>query len=301
MTKSWRSDDFAPEAERFYRDVERQFSIEIYHPIEEVRFCLNADDAKRAKRRLRNTRYANVLKAFSPAGENHPAIYDLHGSFRIIGAAYVDLPRFVQTLQEYFKANDCLFDEAFDYSELKQDGERWDYKGETYERVIFCEGATLKQNPWFGHLPITPAKGETLLCDCEDLALPRQLLHHQKWLLPYPDGSFRIGATFDEDDLSEGPTDSGMRQLLEGFHALTTESHEPKVIKHLAGIRPSTHDARPFLGRHHKHAGLYLMNGLGSKGASLAPTLSRELTEHIFEGTTIDPETDINRFLPSNL
>ncbi|HKK19507.1 MAG TPA: FAD-dependent oxidoreductase, partial [Opitutales bacterium] len=64
MTKSWRFDDFAPEAADFYAAIEREFSLKLYHPLPALRFCLNAEDAKRARRRSRNPRYANVLSNF---------------------------------------------------------------------------------------------------------------------------------------------------------------------------------------------------------------------------------------------
>lgn len=296
MTKSWRFDDFAHEAARFYRAIERDFSIEAYHPIPEVRFCLHADDTKRARRRIRNPRYAKVLGDYTPPGESHPTIRNPHGSFTILGAAYVELHQVVGALRRHYAGQGKLRDASFDYGKLSPGADVWIYEGLAYERVIFCEGASLKQNPWFGHLPITPAKGETLLCNCPELELPQQLLHHQKWLLPYPNGQFRMGATYDESDLSEAPTEAGAKELLDGFHALTADPHEAEVIRHLAGIRPSTHDARPFLGQHPDCPGLYIFNGLGSKGASLAPGLSRELLEYILEGKALDREADIQRF-----
>jgi glycine/D-amino acid oxidase-like deaminating enzyme len=77
---------------------------------------------------------------------------------------------------------------------------------------------------------------------------------------------------------------------------MTHQSYSLNIIDQPAGIRPSTRDARPFLGAHPTEQGLYIFNGLGSKGASLAPTLSREMADYIFQGKPLDPETDIQRF-----
>jgi glycine/D-amino acid oxidase-like deaminating enzyme len=123
-----------------------------------------------------------------------------------------------------------------------------------------------------------------------------KLLHHHKWMLPYPDGSFRLGATYDDADANPAPTEPGRQLLLDAFKKLFPDRPEPTVLKHLAGHRPSTPDARPLLGAHPTKTGLYLLNGLGSKGASLAPTLSRELCEFLLSGKALDPETDLRRF-----
>ena len=38
------------------------------------------------------------------------------------------------------------------------------------------------------------------------------------------------------------------------------------------------------------------MNGLGSRGVLLSPYLVNQLCLNIFEGKSIDPEIDVNRF-----
>lgn len=297
MTKSWRFDDFAPEAADFYRAIEQQFALKLYHPLPAVRFCLNAEDAKRARRRSRNPRYANVLAQTETINSESSGFKNPHGKLAISGAAYVDLPRLIDTLRAHFQSTGDYADRVFAYQDLAQNEIGWSYDGQCYQRVFCCEGAALSNNPWFHHLPLTPAKGETLLCHSDGLKLEQKLYHHGKWLLPYPDGSFRIGASYDENDLSPTPTDAAREQLSQAFQAMTETPHTLDILDQPAGIRPSTADARPFLGAHPTETGLYLFNGLGSKGASLAPTLSRELIEFIFNGTPLDPEADIRRFL----
>jgi len=297
MTKSWRCDDFGPEAAGFYAAIERQFAIKVYHPLSAVRFCLNADDARRARRRSRNPRYARLLGAYrQPDSSEHTQFNNPHGCIHIHAVAYVDLPRLIQTLQAHFQAAGHYEDLVFDHHQLRPAKTGWCYRNRNYDRVIFCEGAALDDNPWFRHLPLTPAKGETLLCRCDGLRLDGQLYHHDKWLLPYPDGSFRIGATYDAGDRAPAPTAAAKDQLCQAFEAMTTAPRSLRILDQPAGIRPSTSDARPFLGAHPVEPGLYLFNGLGSKGASLAPTLSRELTEYLLYRTPLDPETDIQRF-----
>lgn len=295
MTKSWRIDDFAPEARAFYRALEAACDCPLYHPIEALRHFLNADDAKRAGRRARNPRYADVLRLVDPPGSGGPSDREF-GSIRIRGAAWVDLPAVLRCLRDRYLASGQLIPGDFRHDALTRSPEGWCYGGHNYQQVFFCEGNALPRNPWFGWLPLRPAKGETLLCRSADWPLPDKLLHHEKWLLPYPDGRFRLGATYDEADADPGPTEAASQTLLEAFHRMTGGHHRIEVEQHLAGHRPGTRDARPLLGPHPTEPGLWLLNGLGAKGASLAPTLSRELCEHCFAGKALDPETDLRRF-----
>jgi hypothetical protein len=39
-----------------------------------------------------------------------------------------------------------------------------------------------------------------------------------------------------------------------------------------------------------------ILNGMGTKGCSLAPLFAKELAENLVYGKTLNPEADINRF-----
>ena len=293
--KSWRVDDLLPEAEHLYRTLEKEFNIDVYHPMPLRRFCKNKEDQKRIGRRLRNLRYANVLGDFHQAGDSPENIKDSYGSFDILRAAYVDLPKLLDSMRVRFR---CV-DAQFDHAALRRIGDCWEYKEFKAPKVIFSEGAAMNNNPWFSILKsaLTPIKGETLSFECPELKLPNSIYHHGKWLLAYGDNRFRIGATYSQNFDGEGPSESATKELLEGVRTFAGKELWLDKEKQLAGIRPSTFDTRPLLGAHPTEAGLYLFNGLGSKGASVTPLMSRHFAEYLLSGAPLDPEVDIKRFL----
>ena len=299
MTKSWNFDQLLPEAEATYRSIENTLDIKIYHPLSALRFCQNKEDVKRLDRRLRNARYQDVLGKFHEPGSGNSNFNDRHGYFEIKKAAYVDLPKLVTSLQDTFLQKNQFRDEYFDHNELKKVGSAWQYRDIIAEDVTFCEGATHSKNPWFSQIPLIPIKGETLHCDIRGLEQAKGLIHHKKWVLAYPDGSFRIGATYDELDHDPEPTENGKELLLDAACAALKKSHEIETISHQAGIRPGTSDSKPIIGAHPERRGLYLLNGLGSKGATSGPSMAKLLTEHILDGSLIDPEVDLKRFIAS--
>ena len=296
MTKTWNFDQILPEAVETYRAIEQQFGIQVYRPIPEIRFCQNAEDLKRVRRRMRNPRYHDVLSRMVALGEAAPEFNDDFGSFHIDQAAYVDLPLVVHTLRASFATQGQFRDETFLHSDLQPATSGWQYRDLRADKVIFCEGVAMQDNPWFKNLPLKPAKGETLLCQSPTLRLPLKLYHHKKWFLPYPNDSFRIGATYDESDLSDTPTEAKKNELLRAAREALKELHQIEVTAHLAGIRPSTVDSRPIIGAHTTESGLYLINGLGSKGASTAPSMTQQLTEHILKNSPIKDEMKLTRF-----
>jgi glycine/D-amino acid oxidase-like deaminating enzyme len=73
-------------------------------------------------------------------------------------------------------------------------------------------------------------------------------------------------------------------------------NYDYEIIDQQVGIRPTVLDRRPILGEHQHYKNIYLFNGLGTKGYLMAPTLSRELSECMLEGTPLDKEISIERF-----
>ena len=296
MTKTWNADQLLPIAEQTYREIETALGIEVYHPIPEIRFCQNEEDVKRVGRRMRNPRYQDVLGAFLEPGSASPEFSDEFGAFEIKGAAYVDLPNLVESLRTELEKRGLFRDEVFRHDALEQGRHGWEYGELTAKRVVFCEGAATVDNPWFKDVALSPVKGETLLCQSEQLDLDGTLYHHKKWLLPYTGGRFRIGATYDEGDTSAEPTAARKEELLEAAAIALKAAHSFEVVEHLAGIRPSTVDSRPIIGPHPTEDGLYILNGLGSKGASTGPAMVEVLVALLIEETPVDPEVCISRF-----
>jgi glycine/D-amino acid oxidase-like deaminating enzyme len=55
------------------------------------------------------------------------------------------------------------------------------------------------------------------------------------------------------------------------------------------------------MGMHPNYAGVFVFNGLGTKGYMMAPTLARELAEHITANKRLNPEINISRFTDKHL
>ena len=67
------------------------------------------------------------------------------------------------------------------------------------------------------------------------------------------------------------------------------------IVGHVAGVRPSVKDRRPFLGESRVRANVYIFNGLGTKGALLAPFWAEHLAKHLLEGKPIEQEVQVER------
>ena len=68
------------------------------------------------------------------------------------------------------------------------------------------------------------------------------------------------------------------------------------VQDHLAAVRPTVRDRRMIIGGHPQRQDLFIFNGLGTKGASLAPLGSRWLFDFLESATALPVEVSSERF-----
>ncbi len=136
-------------------------------------------------------------------------------------------------------------------------------------------------------LPLTPYQGQALLISSMDLPSDR-IIHHKLKVVPYGGDTFWVG-TFDQwDDLSEQPTDEGHHVITETLNRYFDINYE--VIGQVSGIRPASRTRRPFVGELPGNPQTFIINGLGTKGASLAPLMVKTLCDFLLLGVEIPNE-----------
>ena len=108
------------------------------------------------------------------------------------------------------------------------------------------------------------------------------------------DQEIKVGSNYEWKDLSERVTETTKEALLEKMESILALDYTVK--NHQAGIRPTVKDRRPLIGNHPDYTCLYVFNGLGTKGVSLAPFMANHLADHIINQKPLMEEVDIKRF-----
>ena len=167
------------------------------------------------------------------------------------------------------------------------------YQAYTANKIIFCDGTTGFNNPYFHLLPFAPNKGEALITSIPDLPITH-IYKQGISLVPWKDGLFWIGSSYEWNFTDPNPTNAFKHKI---EHLLKHWLKLPyTIIDHLASVRPANMERRPFIGFHPIHNNVGIMNGMGTKGCSLAPFFAREFTMSILNGSQINPLANVNRF-----
>jgi glycine/D-amino acid oxidase-like deaminating enzyme len=184
------------------------------------------------------------------------------------------------------------------------------YKDIHAEAVIFCDGIESFASSYFSLLPFAPNKGEALVLEIPGLRdeaktnagitnlaanqASNTLFKKGITLAPWKEGLYWVGSSYEWSFAHTEPTEA-FRQRTE--QALREWLKVPfKTIEHIASVRPATLERRPFVGFHPRYPAIGILNGMGTKGCSLAPYFASQLVDHITKGTPIRADADVKRF-----
>lgn len=215
------------------------------------------------------------------------------GFGEVLQTGYVDTAVLLDSYVSYLKENNLFVQETFDYSAVEVKDDFIEYKGIKTKEVVFAEGFGLHHNPFFNELPLDGTKGELLIIKAPDLNLD-VVLKSSIFILPIGNHKFKVGATYNWDDKTDIPTEEGKQELVNNLKEIIECDFE--IIEHFAGVRPTVKDRRPLVGTHSEHQKLHILNGLGTRGVMLGPSLAKALYENIEMGTPLDDQIDIKRF-----
>ena len=139
-----------------------------------------------------------------------------------------------------------------------------------------------------------PAKGDMLLVEIKNYPGKQKIIKHGIFIIHLKDDIFWIGSTYEREYKSLKPTSVNKLDLIQRLESIIKLPFE--VLEHLTAVRPTVRDRRPFIGKHPIFSKLYLFNGMGAKGATLAPYFANHLIQHIEKNIKLEKEVNIERY-----
>jgi glycine oxidase len=301
IVKSWRIDDFLPFAKKTYQSIENQYDIKIWHEKNIIRTFKNAEDENEWLLRSSWADYQPFCQSSSPpsvatslAMTFSDKIKSFYGYGEIKQAAQVDLTILLSFFQAKWLAEGILIQDKFDYKALKIEETGVLYKNYKAKKAISCEGAAGTKNPFFNHLPFNVDKGELLIVKIPNLDLTT-IFKNNISIVPLKEKDhYWVGATNEWNSPHHLPTDNKKQLIINELREILLIDFE--ILDHQAAFRPTVKDRRPLLGFHPQYPQMGIFNGLGTKGASLAPYWAAHFTSVLLRGETIEKEVNSQRF-----
>lgn len=292
LVKAWMIDELLPEIEKSYTELGNDLNITAISQKNIIEFFPDPFMKESFRQRIsENNDYLHL-------SENHLS-FQTHFNYAFgygeISSAYlVHLETILPAWNKYLKLNNCLIEENFELAGLKVSEKEIQYKDLKTDKLIFCDGAAASENPWFRHLPFALNKGEVLTVEIAGLPV-NHVYKKGIFLAPMAETNlFRAGSNYSWNYNDVNPTTEFRNKTEE---RLTEWLKLPfKIVDHKASLRPATIERRPFAGMHPTKKNIGILNGMGTKGCSLAPYFAKQLSGYLINEDEISPEADIKRF-----
>lgn len=300
LVKSWMADELVPFMDTFYTEAEQLLNQHFYYKKQIVK--LFADTAEKE---------FWLKKADEDVGRYLSKTIDVHflnelienpyGAAEVIAAGNLDMGVFLKTSRAYFLKKASLLSEKFDVGDLSLSENYVSYHNNDADKLIFCEGYKTITNPFFNWLPFKLTKGELLTVQLKGKGtIPiDKVINKGVFILPVGNNTYKVGATYEWEDLTEQPTEKGKQELVEKLKKVIRVPFD--ILDHRAGIRPTVHDRRPLMGLHPDHPTLGIFNGMGTKGVMLAPYFANQFSLFLDKKIPLPEEVNCTRFIKGRL
>lgn len=293
LTKTWLDDKLFPYLFPYYRKLQSEFGITCIHETGIFRPFSNEENKAHFFKQIEKNELQDYVSVIEDSEKVAPFYVAPLGGLLINSSGWVDVPKLLAGIENKLKSKEAYLSEKFEFEDLIISDEKIRYKNIEADRIIFCEGFYVKDNPYFNWLPFNPVKGETLLATLPNYTVP-YIVNQGKWVMPIAENTIRIGATYSWHELDFISTERARADILAQVSKFLKS--EIEIKSQAAGVRPSTKDRRPIMGPHPKHKNVLIFNGLGTKGVSLAPYLIKTFLEFLFLEKDIQSETTIERY-----
>lgn len=290
IVRTWRIEELLPYALKAYRELANELKISLIKECSVLDFhpSLQMQDAFE-KRLHEETEYLH-----KPKDLDWQSIFNYaFGIGQINPCFLVDMNCMIGSWRDKLKQQGSLLEETFHLKNLSIELKSVSYGNIKAEKIIFCDGVNGVTNLYFKNLPYAPNKGEAIIARIP--GLPQDYIYKQGIsIVPWKDDLFWIGSSYDWSFKNDEPTQAFKDKVNSQLKFWLKLPYQ--IVDHIASVRPANMERRPFVGLHPKYTSVGILNGMGTKGCSLAPFFAKQFVDLLIDGKPIYADADVKRF-----
>ncbi len=292
FTLAWQGCKHIEEAVPFYKNIEAKLQQSFVTRLPILR-RFNSIEEQNAWFEACDKPFLNRFLSLDLIRNTNPALDIPYQFGKVEHTGRVNIEEMLSSYVRYLKTNNNFVNASFEYNKVivKEDGVEYD--GIKAKNIVFAEGFGVKSNPFFKYLPLYGNKGEYILIKSKALKL-QEAIKSSIFIIPLREDVYKVGATYNDQDKSSEVTKAAREELREKLERFMHVEYE--IIDQVAGIRPTVKDRKPLIGTHPEYQNIHILNGLGSRGILISPTVAKELYMSIEQRISLDQEIDIRRF-----
>lgn len=299
FTPAWNTVEFVLKAAPFYESLARDIGQQVLSGVAIHRILASIEEQNNwmvacDKEILSRFLSPEILKNKNTA---------INASFGLGAVTQAQIMRpyaLLKTYQDFLENQDLYIKDQFDYQGLIVSKSFVQYKDVKATRIVFAEGSGVVHNPYFT-LDVSPKgkkvfvgnKGEYIIIKAPGLQ-SQAILKGPVMVIPLGDDLYKVGASYGRDDYSTNATLGACEEISAKLSKMI--SCDFSVVDQVTGIRPTVKDRKPLVGCLQNSKSVSFLNGLGTRGLTMAPGLAGHLYDYLENDVQIPELIDIQRF-----
>lgn len=290
IVRTWRIEELLPFALNAYTEIGNVLEVNLVKKCKILDFHASLQMKEAFENRLTEEQ-EYLHKSFDSTWKNY---FNYHFDFgEISPCLLVDINAMLEKWRNKLQQQNTLITEAFNWKDCTVNDDHIIYKNITAEKIICCEGVFGTENPFFKNLPYAVNKGEAIIANIP--GFPSENIYKQGLsIVPWKDNLFWIGSSYEWNFTDTKPSAAFKQKVIAHLNYWLKVPFE--ITDHIASVRPANMERRPFVGLHPKFSAIGILNGMGTKGCSLAPFFAKQLTDYVTTGKAIYADADVKRF-----
>jgi glycine oxidase len=222
------------------------------------------------------------------AVRREPALADVHGALLVPGHGYVRVAQLTTALAAAARGAGAtvLEGQKVDHiAHAREGGVTLTAGGERHH----CGTVVIAAGSWSSRVgsggpPVTPVRGQLLQLRWNGPPISRVLWSEFCYVVPWADGTLLVGATVEDAGFDQRTTVGGVRGLMEAASRLLPSADSATFVEARAGLRPSTADGLPLIGRSPISPSIVYATGHYRNGVLLTPLTAQIVADLVIDG-----------------
>ena len=293
FVETWNSNEIINETENFYTSIEKKLNEKFLYKKNIYRPFSSKKDSNNWELKMESKTYKKYIQKLDYKSK-YNFLKDNLGGVITNKSGYLDVKKFLLLTRKYLKSRKIYVEKNIKSTNIKSTKDYIEIINKKTKYLVLCRGFYENESSFFSWLPFNLVKGENI-----NISMPHEINEIiQKSILIIPNKNkniYSVGSTYNWKILNDKVSETGINKLKNKIEKILNCNY--KIIKKQAGIRPATKDRRPFIGFHPSNKKIGIINGLGSKGISLAPYCTKILIDNIQNNKNINREINIKRYI----
>jgi glycine/D-amino acid oxidase-like deaminating enzyme len=285
FTLSWRINEFLPTALDTYEELSQFLGIKTYTKANIIRALHSVMDENTWLSRTSDPLINQYMVASADFTQFEGKVERPFGYGELTQSFYVHIYDILTSFRDRWKERGDYIHHKFDYDSLKVIENGFTYKQHSFGGIVFCEGYKAIYNPFFKDIGLAPSKGEILIIHIEGSPFSK-MYKDGIFIVRQPDGNYWVGSGYEWNTTNENPSEKHYNILVQELHRILKVPFQ--ILSHKAAIRPTMLRRRPIFLVHASISGMYLFNGLGTKGSSIGPYTAKKFAQYLINRNPLD-------------